>query len=166
MKKYGIFYGSATGTTADVAGRIASKLNVPKEDVIDVKDAAPHMFGDYEILVLGTSTWGDGEIEEDWYDLLAGVEALSLRGKKIALFGCGDQTMTDTFCNGVGDLYERLQHTGATFVGEFNTDGYDFNSSSAVREDGLAVGLLLDEVNSPELSPVRIIEWIEKIKKY
>lgn len=163
MKKYGIFYGSATGTTADVAGRLAEKLGVDKEDVHDVADAAPDMFGDYEVLVLGTSTWGDGEVEDDWYDMLNGVTALDLSGHKIALFGCGDQTMTDTFCNGVGELYERLKPTGATFIGAFNTDGYTFDNSMAVV-DGKGVGLLLDEVNNPELTPTRIIEWVNMIK--
>lgn len=163
MKKYGIFYGSATGTTAAIANKIAEKLNVEESDVHDVSQAAPDLFGDYEVLVLGTSTWGDGEVEEDWYDLLDGVAALSLKDKKIALFGCGDQTMSSTFCNGVGELYERLKGTGATFIGKFNTDGYTFDESAAVV-DGEAVGLLLDEVNNPELTYGRIMQWVELIK--
>ena len=24
--------------------------------------------GSYEALILGTSTWGDGELQDDWYD--------------------------------------------------------------------------------------------------
>ena len=164
MKKYGVFYGSATGTTESVALKIAEKLGVAKEDVHDVHDSAPDMFGEYEVLVLGTSTWGDGEVEEDWYNVLNGLAAVSLRNQKIALFGCGDQTMSESFCNGVGELYERLKLTGATFIGAFNTDGYTFDHSSAVI-GGQAVGLLLDEVNNPEMTPVRIIEWTDLIKK-
>ena len=35
MNKIGVFYGSTTGTTEDVARRIAEKLNVPKGDIHD-----------------------------------------------------------------------------------------------------------------------------------
>ena len=41
MRKTGIFYGSATGTTANVAKRIASLLGVAGNDVHDVADTAP-----------------------------------------------------------------------------------------------------------------------------
>ena len=163
MKKYGIFYGSATGTTAKVANEIGNNLESGKADIINIKDASPDQFGNYEVLILGTSTWGDGEPEEDWYDMLLGIETLSLRDKKIAFFGCGDETMAETFCNGLGELYERLQKTGAQFIGKFNTNGYEFRKSKAVK-DGEAIGLLLDEVNKPELTAQRIKEWIELIK--
>lgn len=164
MKKYGIFYGSATGSTEGVASDIAGALGAAKEDVVDVRNASPDMFGNYETLVLGTSTWGDGEVEEDWYDMLDAIDEMSLKGKKIALFGCGDETMSETFCNGVGELYSRLGNTGADFIAPFDTAGYEFNQSSALIEEGLAVGLLLDQVNHADLTPDRIKEWCELIK--
>lgn len=164
MKKYGIFYGSATGVTADVAQKIGNALGVDKEDIHNVGNSSPNMFGNYEVLVLGTSTWGDGEIEEDWYDMLAGVEVLSLKDKKIALFGCGDENMSDTFCNGVGELYHRLEKTGARFIAPFNADGYDYNHTDA-EVNGTIVGLLLDQANKPELTPSKIAEWTDAIKK-
>lgn len=163
MKKYGIFYGSATGSTATVAESIAKELGVAKEDIKDVSEASPSMFGDYETLILGTSTWGDGEVQEDWYDMLAGVQSLALEGKKIAIFGCGDETMADTFCDGVGELYKRLLPTGATFIGDFDAEGYDYRHTSA-EVDGKIVGLLLDQVNHSDLTEDRIHRWVEKIK--
>ena len=163
MKKFGIFYGSATGTTASVAEKIADSLGHDNTDIFNVSEVTPDMFGNYDTLILGTSTWGDGEVEEDWYDVLNGLCVLSLKDKKIALFGCGDETMSETFCNGVGELYNRLTGTGANFIGNFNTFGYSFNHSSAVRND-LAVGLLLDEVNHPDLTDQRIKNWTDLIK--
>lgn len=164
MKKYGIFYGSATGTTADVACRIAAELGVEISDVINVAETSPAQFGDYETLILGTSTWGDGEIEDDWYDLLDGVQSLSLRNHNIALFGCGDENMTDTFCNGVGRLYEVFKPTGANFIAPFTATDYTFKHTDA-EIDGKIVGLLIDEVNHPELTDSRIKEWTELVKK-
>ena len=113
MKKIGIFYGSATGTTQNVSMRIAKMLNIADSDVHDVGKTLPSAVGGYDILVLGTSTWGSGELEDDWFDFLDGIEVLDLRGKEIALFGCGDETMSDTFCSAVGILHDRLSGTGA-----------------------------------------------------
>lgn len=166
MKKIGIFYGSATGTTAKIAERIASMLGVEQKDVFDVADTAPSSVGNYELLVLGTSTWGDGEMEDDWFDFIAALEEMDLRGKKIALFGCGDETMDDSFCSGVGELYERLQKTGADFIAPYDTIGYTFSTSKAKPAESLeAVGLLLDEVNHPELTAPRLAGWTGRVLK-
>lgn len=165
MKRYGIFYGSLTGVTADVAASIAKALGMDSADVHDVKNTAPTVLGDYEEIILGTSTWGDGEIENDWYDFLDGAQALDLKGKRMAVFGCGDESMSDTFCNGVGELYKRMLGTGVTPVGHFNADPYTFNHSDArIPGTDLYDGLLLDQVNHPELTDDRIKAWVELIK--
>ena len=158
MKKYGIFYGSTTGSTEDVAKRIAKILDIDPADIHNVAQTAPSAVAGYETLILGSSTWGSGELQDNWYDFIAGLAAMELHGKRIAIFGCGDETMSDTFCNAVGTIYDRLQDTHAEFVGAFDTDGYHFDHSDAVR-DGKAVGLLLDEVNHPELTPTRLRAW-------
>lgn len=164
MKKTGIFYGSTTGTTEDVARRIARRLGVAETDIHDVASAAPSDVEPYDLLVLGTSTWGAGDLQDDWEDFADGLSQLSLKDKKIALFGCGDETMSDTFCNGVGTLYERLSDTGAEFVGAFPDVAYHFDESKADRGEGIAVGLLIDEVNHPELTDARITEWTSLLK--
>lgn len=164
MAKYGIFYGSTTGTTEEVAHKIAKQLGVAAADIKNVAKSAPSDVADYEVLLLGTSTWGSGELQDDWYDFIAGLSQLDLPGKKIALFGCGDETMSDTFCSAVGELHKRLKDTGAEFIGEFNTDGYTFSESEAVKEDGMAVGLLIDQVNHPDLTDGRIAKWCEEVK--
>ncbi len=163
MSKIGIFYGSNTGYTAGVAGKLAEKLGVAATDVYDVAKAAPSQLGDYDVLLLGTSTWGAGDMQDNWEDFINGAEALCLKGKKIAVFGCGDESMTDTFNTGMGKLYDRMQKTGAEFIGGFNADGFDFAESEAYK-DGQAVGLMLDEVNHPELSDGKIDAWVEEIK--
>ncbi|MCC8072482.1 MAG: flavodoxin [Bacteroidales bacterium] len=163
MKKIGIFYGSTTGTTKEVAEKIGAKLGLDAADIHDVAETAPSAVGPYDVLLLGTSTWGSGDLQDDWYDFADGLDSLDLRGKKIALFGCGDDTMTDTFCGAVGVLYHRLQPTGATFIGAFNTDGYEYSETEA-DVDGQIVGLLIDNVNHEDLTDKRIDEWIELIK--
>ncbi len=164
MKKFGIFYGSTTGATEGVAQRLAKILNVEEADVHNVANSFPDAVADYEVLVLGSSTWGNGDLQDDWYDFLAGLKALSLKDKKIAIFGVGDENMSDTFCNAVAKIYNGLQETGADFIGVFNTDGYHFSHSEAAR-GGEAFGLLLDETNHPELTNERLKEWAELISK-
>lgn len=159
MAKTGIFYGSTTGVTAEVAQMIAKKLNIAAADVHNVANTAPSAVGPYENLILGTSTWGAGEEQEDWLDFLDGLDAVDLTAKRIALFGCGDETMADSFCSGVGELYKRLKHTGAYFMGSYPADVYKFQHSEAIV-DGQPVGLLLDQVNHPELTEGRIDGWL------
>lgn len=165
MKKYGIFYGSSTGTTRSIARQIARRLGVEDSDVHSAAEASIGMLGEYQVLVMGTSTWGNGDMQENWYDLANGAEGVDLSDKKIALFGVGDETMTDTFCDGMAELRDKFLDTGATFIGAYNADGYDFEHSKAQFEDGQMIGLVLDEVNRPELTDHRLDVWCDLVKR-
>lgn len=162
-KKIGIFYGSTTGNTADEAKAIARAMGVADADVHDVAKSKPSDVAPYDVLILGSSTWGAGDLQDDWYDFLDGLQSLSLKDKIIALFGCGDESMADTFCGAVGELYDRLQPTGTWFIGAFNADGYDYSHTPA-EKGGRIVGLLLDDVNHPELSAQRVEAWTTQLK--
>lgn len=162
MNKTLIIYGSSTGTCEDLASRIAAQLGV--EDVIDVANLSAGQVADYQNLILGTSTWGAGELQDDWYDGLNTLKAEDLNGKTIALFGCGDsESYSDTFCGGMAELYNGLKDKGAKFVGSVPTDGYTFDDSEAVV-DGNFVGLALDEVNESDKTDDRIAAWAQAIK--
>ena len=167
MKKTGIFYGSTTGTTESVARLIAEKLGVSPADVHDVSKLDAALAESYEALILGTSTWGDGELQDDWYDGIKVLKNANLSGKTIALFGCGDsESYCDTFCDGMGILYEDLKDSGCSFIGnKVGTDGYSFSSSIAVV-NGTFVGLALDEVNESDKTAERIDNWTAELKKH
>lgn len=166
MKKIGIFYGSTTGTTAAVARKIAAALGVAEADVHNVADSAPADVAPYDLIVLGASTWGSGDVEDEMADFLHGLDVLDLTGKEIAVFGCGDETMANTFCNAVGTIYEQVSRTGARMIGGFGTVGYDFKYSTAVPENAAeAVGLLIDDVNHPEMTDRRIADWAAQLRK-
>lgn len=163
-RKTGVFYGSSTGTTAKIARKIGHLLNVADNDIHDVAKTAPSRVADYDTLILGSSTWRDGQLQSDWYDFIDGLQALDLRGKKIAIFGCGDETMSDTFCNAVGEIRRRLADTHADFIGEFDKGSYGFTASEATdATTGRMYGLILDEVNHPELTPARLHAWTQQI---
>lgn len=163
MEKTAIFYGSTTGTTAAVAQRLAKMYGISEDDVLNVAETLPSKVGQYDVLILGTSTWGNGELQEDWEDFIDAMEAMNLKSKTIAIFGCGDETMSETFCGAVGTLYQRLKPTGATFIGSYDAEGYHFDETPA-KVDGQIRGLLLDEVNHPELTDLRLRSWVTLLK--
>lgn len=162
MKKIGIFYGTTTGTTLEVAEAIAKELNVNPEDVHDVAQTAPSAVADYDTLILGASTWGSGDMQDDMAVFLDGLQALDLEGKEVAIFGCGDESMSDTFCNAVGEIYHRLHDTKAMFIAPFNNDGYNYDHSESDVK-GMIVGLCIDNVNHPEETESRVKAWCKEI---
>lgn len=162
MKKTAIFYGSSSGVTADVAKKLAEIMKV--DDVYDVAETSPFKMAEYDRLILGSSTHGNGELQDDWYDFLGGAEAMDLAGKEVAIFGTGDVGMADTFCDAIAKIRHGLEHTGATFTGEFNADGYDFEHSEARLPDGNMMGLVLDENNHPQWTDGRLREWARALK--
>ena len=167
MKKTGIFYGSSTGTCEDLANQIADKMGVAASDVHSADKLSADLVKEYDLLILGTSTWGDGELQDDWYDGIKVLKSADLSFKSIALFGCGDsESYCDTFCDGMGILYEDLKDSGCSFIGnKVGTDGYSFSSSIA-EVNGTFVGLALDEVNESDKTAERIDNWTAELKKH
>lgn len=157
--KIGIFYGSTTGTTEMVAEKVGALLGA------DVMPAAEiDKVENYDFVIFATSTWGMGDLQDDWFGALEALAGKNLSGKKVALIGVGDQaSFGDTFVDGMGTIYEEIKDKGVTLVGKTSVDGYDFSSSKAVV-DGEFAGLVIDENNQSELTEERIAAWVEKVR--
>lgn len=163
MNKTCIIYGSSTGTCEELASRIAGKLGVDSSDVLEAASISSEQLDGYQNLILGTSTWGAGELQDDWYDGVAVIKKSNLSGKTVAIFGCGDsEGYSDTFCGGMAELYNAAKEAGANVIGSVSTDGYTFDDSEAVV-DGKFVGLALDEVNEDNKTDERIDVWVSEI---
>lgn len=159
----GIFYGSTTGNTESLAKEIASKLGVAASDIFDVGKVSADKVGSYDRIVLGSSTWGLGELQDDWYGFVEQLKKENLGGKKVALFGCGDSSSyPDTFCDAVGLIHEELWGSGCTFVGAIDAGGYSSTDSKAFV-DGKAVGLLADD-DDPKTTDAKMDVWVEAVK--
>lgn len=164
MKKTGVFYGSSTGTVEDLAQRIADKLSVESSDIFNVGEIEADVVDPYEVLLLGSSTWGAGDLQDDWEDFLGKLKKTDLSGKTVAIFGAGDSaSFSDTFCDAIGTIYQDLQGTGCAFAGFVSTKGYTFDDSTALV-DGQFVGLPLDELNEDDVTDERIGAWVEQLK--
>lgn len=157
MSKTIVVYGSTTGTCESIAQTLGDQLGA---EVINVSDLTANQLAEADNIVLGTSTWGAGELQDDWYDGVNVVKSANLSGKRVALFGCGDSaSYSDTFCGGMKELYDAAVAAGATVVGAVSTDGYTFDDSDAVV-DGQFVGLALDDVNEDDKTSERISAWL------
>lgn len=165
MKKIGLFYGTYTGTTGNVAARIAHELGEDQVELHNIRTDGSKM-QDYDILIIGTSTWSVGELQEDWNRFMPQLDEMNFEGKTVALFGTGDQeNYPDTFLDGMGMLYETFQYRGAKFVGFWPTSGYDFTSPYPLLDHDHFVGLAIDEDTQPELTDERIKAWCQQLRK-
>lgn len=164
MKKTGIFYGSTNGDTESVANKIAIQLGIGKEDVHNVADTTPHAVQPYEVLLLGCSTWGVGECQDDWNEFPFQTQRYGsekqnrrlVRMRKIRQF-------SSSFCDALGVIYHELQHTGCTFTGEVDPSEYRFDGSGGVI-DGKFVGLPIDDNNESDRTDTRIKKWTDRLK--
>ena len=164
MKTIGIFYGSSSGVTENVAKRIAAKLGVAEADIHDVASASANEAEKYEAVLLGSSTWGAGDLQDDWYGFLDNLKSADLSGKLVALFGCGDSSsFSDTFCVAIGTIHKELSATGCKFIGAVDAGDYSYDDSTAVS-NGKFAGLALDEVNEDYKTDGRIDAWIAQLR--
>ena len=160
MKKTLVVFGSSTGNCQGFAEIVAQKL---KADIVDVNDINIEKLAEYDNLVLGTSTWGSVEMQDDWYDGVGKLKDADLSGKTVALFGCGDaDSYSDTFCGGMREIYDTVKASGANILGGVDAAEYTYDDSESVV-DGKFVGLALDVNEDETKSEGRIDKWIQSI---
>lgn len=163
----GLFYGSTTGMTEDVAFKIEALarenhgLTLTPINIIDLDD--PRDMFHYKRIIIGMPTWNYGEYQDDWELVVDKIASVNLQGTVIALFGLGDQVgYPEYYLDAMGMLAEQLAAQGATFIGEWPTDGYQFESSKAVK-NGKFIGLALDEDSEPEKTDARLQAWLAQV---
>lgn len=172
MARIGLFFGSNTGKTRKVAKLIKKRFDDDTmADPLNVNRASVEDFAAYTHLILGTPTLGEGELpglsadceNESWEEFLPKLEGLDFTGKTVALFGLGDQVGYDEeFLDALGELHGFFSDRGATLVGAWPTEGYEFSHSEAVV-DGKFVGLALDLDNQSNLTEERLDGWLRQI---
>ncbi|MDH6309899.1 flavodoxin I [Dysgonomonas sp. PFB1-18] len=163
MSKIAIVYGSSTGATESVAEKIQASFDQAalfNAESVTIDDLKP-----YDFLILGASTTGVGDLQDDWEILLPKIEKMDFSGKKVAIFGLGDSASFSTsFAGGMYIIYKALKNK-VEIVGSVSTDGYTFDDSEAIVNDRF-VGLALDEDNEYNETESRIAAWVQELKKY
>ncbi len=167
MPTIGLFYASTGGATAQIALRIQRHFAVHYQQPVELLDIAEFLLEEmlaFDCLLLGVSTWNVGQLQKDWEAVFEEFESLDLSGKRIAVFGLGDQVdYPDTFVDALFFVADKAVERGASLVGHWPINGYHFRQSWAMQ-DGRFVGLVLDEINQPELSDKRIAVWVAQLQ--
>lgn len=119
MEKVSIIFGSTTGNTERVAELIKENMSDLDATVINVCDVNNDTVRSADIILFGASTWGYGEIQDDFLDYYESMTSEALKGKKVAVFGCGDSDgFPDVFCKAVDLIMEKASDCGAEVIGE------------------------------------------------
>ncbi|SES83122.1 flavodoxin FldB [Thorsellia anophelis] len=173
--KFAIFFGSTTCYTEIVAEKIQDKLiELIKTssssssfaiELYNIKDTPLSHINEFDVLILGISTWDFGELQEDWLIQWDNIKNLNLDNKTIALFGLGDQLgYSDWFLDAMGLLYQSIKNDSINWCGFWPTNGYTFTSTLPTTLDGkYFVGLALDEDSQYELTDNRIDLWCKQL---
>ncbi len=160
----GLFFASTTGNTEAVAQQIALLIG-DRVRLHDVAQEGVAALVGYQQLILGIPTWDFGELQEDWDANWDALGQLDFSGKRVALFGLGDQVgYGEWFLDAMGRLGELVCVHGGELVGYWPVDGYSFEASKALAEGGTHfVGLALDEDGQPGLTEERLNAWIPQV---
>lgn len=116
MAKAMIVYASLTGNTeegAEILEEAFDDLGVDVE-VMESSFADPEDFLDFDIVIVGTYTYGtDADLPDEIVDFYEELEDVDLTGKVFGTFGSGD-TFYEKYCKSVDDFDEQFRKTGAT----------------------------------------------------
>ena len=157
----GIFYGSSTGNTKDVSVKLQEALG---GDLHNITDVDADTIAGYDSIVFATSTWGAGDLQDDWEDFFPSLDDIDFSGTKVAIMGLGDQdNYGDTFVDGMQILADKVEELGGEIVGYTSTEGYEYDNSEA-EKDGRFIGLVIDEDNQSDLTDERIRDWVAQLK--
>lgn len=170
--KIAVFYGSTTCYTEMVAEKIQVLLSsdpaLPAHSSVtlhNLKTQPMALMADYDVLILGISTWDFGELQEDWEAHWDEINKLDLTGKIVALYGMGDQLgYAEWFLDAMGMLHHAISEQACQRIGFWSTEGYDFIRSKAVTDDNeWFYGLALDEENQYDQTDERLSLWLTQL---
>jgi len=165
MKKTAIIYSFNTKKSGKIAEQIKTAFNSDQIEMVNAEDLTEEIFLSYDQMILGAPTWFDGELPNYWDEFVPTLEDIDLSGKKIALFGLGNQKgYPENFLDAVGILGNIVEARGAQIVGFTSTEGYTYENSAAERGDQF-MGLAIDYENQGSLNKVRIPAWVEQLSR-
>ena len=164
MSKTAIIYSFNTKKTGKIAERIKEAFGEEEVEMVNAEELTGEQFLGFERIIMGVPTWFDGELPNYWDEFVPEIEDMDLKGKKIALFGLGDQVgYPENFLDGVGLMAEILEEQGASLVGFTSTEGYAFESSRAQR-GGQFAGLAIDYENQGSMNKERVAAWVDQLR--
>ncbi|WP_453990543.1 flavodoxin domain-containing protein [Bacillus nitroreducens] len=107
--KIGIVYTSITGNTREVTTIISDTVikYTSQCDIFEISQFPYHKIGTFDVLFLGTYTWGNGEIPQEMKGLYRAFENGSHKEIVTGVYGTGDQFYPH-FCGAVDEFRDML----------------------------------------------------------
>jgi flavodoxin I len=165
VKKIGLAYSFNTHKTSQAAKKIAKEFGEEHIEHLNAEDITEDEFLKYDVMILGVPTWFDGELPNYWDEFVPAIEDMNLKGKTCAVFGNGDQKgYPENFVDGIGIMANLLENRGAKLAGFTSAQGYQFESSKALRDDKFS-GLALDFENQGKEVNMRIRNWVKQLRE-
>lgn len=129
-----IVFASMTGNTEEMADAIAEGLKEAGiEPVVkNVIDTNAEEITHYDGILLGSYTWGDGDLADDFLDFYEEMDDIQLDGKKAAVFGSCDSSYSE-YGAAVDTLVTKLKELGA----EVTLDGLKIELSPSKDDKAL-----------------------------
>lgn len=163
----GLFYAPTGGNVHKVAKRIKQCIGERgiKTEMWYIGDILPDKLLQYSILIfvsstLGKEIWKNDDTDE-WAAFMPALEKIDFDGRQVALVGLGNQVAyPNNFVDGMAALAGVVKKNGGELVGKTDPGDYTFTLSRAI-EDGVFVGLPLDEDNEPGKTDSRIRKWLD-----
>jgi len=165
MRAVGLFYSTVTGNTETVAGLIAEATGLEAQAIDDIE--ASDLAG-YDGLIVGAPTWNTGADDlrtgTAWDDAFDIIKELDLKGKPVAVFGCGDSgAYADNFCDGIEEVHSTFSAAGAKMLGQVSAAGYSHSESKSQVGDNF-LGLPCDQDQEADQSEERVKDWVAQLK--
>lgn len=164
MKTIGLFYCAGKATSV-IVQKLKTAFGNFKIELIPIETVKKSDFEAYNNIIMGVSTWFDGELPACWDEIVPELKTIDMQTKRVAIFGLGDQqNYADNFVDGIGILADVVEANGAKLVGLTSIEKYVFNKSTAVKGNHF-LGLALDVDNQSDKTDERIKKWVEQLKK-
>src|SRR5690554_5251165 len=150
MNKIAILYGTSGGSVESVAKQVQD-LFEGNADIYNVLDVSRSEIEDYKYIIVGTSTTGIGDLQDDREGFLPAFSKIDFTGKKVAIFALGDSASYSTsFAESMREVYDEINDK-VEIVGQVPDEGYTYDDSTAV-EDRIWLALHLDEDTEYDLT--------------
>jgi flavodoxin I len=166
MPTIGLFYGSSTGNTEAVSFQMKEEIDSRDNwsaEVHNIGATSPEKMLEYDYMIMGIPTWNTGELQDDWDIFLPNFGNMDMSGKKVAMFGLGDQNGYGyNFLDALGLLADEVLKANGFVLGMWKTEKYEYEESKAEIEDHF-MGLGVDQEGQNEMTTQRIKDWVKQV---
>ncbi len=131
-----LIYATNSGSTLEVCNYITTEFTQKGQEITqkEAREVDPHELNAYDLIILGSPTWGDGEIHESFIEFIKKFENITLPDKRFAVFGLGDSTY-EHFCAAADHLEEFVKKIqGKLIIESLKINNFYFNQQEELAK--------------------------------